>query len=101
MLNDILDISKLEAGQVAIESRPLVLATLLTEAVDMVRSRADDKGLTLTLELDPDLPVSIDGDALRIEQVLMNLLSNAIKFTEQGGCACMPGGSGFGGLARA
>ncbi len=85
VLNDILDISKLEAGQVAIESRPLVLATLLNEAVDMVRSRADDKGLTLTLELDPDLPVSIDGDALRIEQVLMNLLSNAIKFTEQGG----------------
>ena len=69
----------------AIRSRPLVLATLLNEAVDMVRSRADDKGLTLTLELDPDLPVSIDGDALRIEQVLMNLLSNAIKFTEQGG----------------
>ncbi len=84
VLNDILDISKLEAGQVAIESRPLVLSTLLHEAIDMVRSRADDKGLSLVLELSPDLPTSIEGDALRIEQVLLNLMSNAIKFTERG-----------------
>ncbi|HET8693307.1 MAG TPA: ATP-binding protein, partial [Aquabacterium sp.] len=84
VLNDILDISKLEAGQVAIESRPIELQHLLRETADMMLNRAQAKGLSLEVTIERDLPQTIDGDALRIEQVLLNLLSNAVKFTEQG-----------------
>lgn len=84
VLNDVLDISKLEAGQLSIEQQPLALRALLEEALTMVRSRAQAKQLQLTLQVDARVPETIQGDALRIEQVVLNLLSNAIKFTEAG-----------------
>ncbi|HET8869208.1 MAG TPA: ATP-binding protein, partial [Aquabacterium sp.] len=84
VLNDILDISKLEAGQVAVESRPIELRHLLNESVDMMLNRAQAKGLNLDIQIATDVPQIIEGDALRIEQVLLNLLSNAVKFTEDG-----------------
>ncbi len=84
VLNDILDISKLEAGQLTIECQPVSLETLLHETSAMVASRAQAKGLALNVKVEPGTPQSIEGDALRIEQVLLNLLSNAVKFTEKG-----------------
>ncbi len=84
VLNDILDISKLEAGQLTIESRPVNLRHMLDEVSSLVQPRALDKGLKLNVVVSPDLPDALDGDVLRIEQVLLNLLSNAVKFTEAG-----------------
>ena len=84
VLNDVLDISKLEAGQLSIEQQPLALRALLEEALTMVRPRAQAKQLQLTLQVDARVPETIQGDALRMEQVVLNLLSNAIKFTEAG-----------------
>ncbi|MDE2593596.1 MAG: transporter substrate-binding domain-containing protein [Burkholderiales bacterium] len=84
VLNDILDISKLEAGQLTIECQPVSLRSLLNETSAMVVSRAQAKGLALSVMVEPGTPETIEGDALRIEQVLLNLLSNGVKFTEKG-----------------
>lgn len=84
VINDILDFSKIEAGKLRIELQPLRLRELLDRSLATVRERADEKGLSLRLDLDASLPHTFVSDALRLEQVLLNLLSNAVKFTHQG-----------------
>ena len=85
VINDILDFSKIEAGKLVTESRPLQLVAVIEEAVGMVAERAREKGLDLSVNFEAGLPQWYEGDALRIQQVMVNLLSNAVKFTENGG----------------
>lgn len=84
LLNDVLDFSKIEAGMLGIESTPASPGDLAADAVDLLRERADAKGIELALKRSPDLPAACMTDPLRLKQVLVNLLSNAVKFTETG-----------------
>jgi PAS domain S-box-containing protein len=85
IVNDILDLSKIEAGRVRLEFHDFGLRASLHTAVGMHRPRAALKGLALALEVDADVPEVLVGDELRLKQVLGNLVSNAVKFTESGG----------------
>lgn len=84
IINDILDISKIEANKLSLESLDFQLSTLIARQIDMVQTAALDKGLALTTEIDPALSVPLLGDPLRIGQILLNFLGNAVKFTEHG-----------------
>lgn len=84
ILNDILDLSRIEARQIELKLEPFELVELLEQAVELHAANASVKGLELRLRMASDLPVIAVGDAERIAQVLGNLLSNAIKFTDQG-----------------
>lgn len=84
LLNDILDLSKLEAGRFQIEKRPFDLGETLRDVVELMRVRAEDKKLSLKLETDSGLPHIIRSDPVRLRQILINLVGNAIKFTEHG-----------------
>lgn len=84
VLNDILDLSKLEAGRFQFEATDFSPTTLVEGVAAVVHSSAGHKGLTIEVELDPALPASLRGDVARIRQVLLNLASNAVKFTERG-----------------
>lgn len=84
LINDVLDLSKIEAGQMRIKPEPLNLAALLADVVANVTPQAEAKRLALTVNFSPNLP-PVDGDAQRIRQVLTNLLDNAVKFTHSGG----------------
>jgi PAS domain S-box-containing protein len=84
LINDILDLSKVEAGQVELETGLFSLREALERGVVMVRERALKNGVALELELDPGIDL-VEGDERRIRQVVFNLLSNAVKFTPQGG----------------
>lgn len=84
VVNDILDYSKLEAGELQVEKREFFIRDLLAEIVTAFRPLAEGKGLRLDLEIDPGLPASIVSDRHRIRQILFNLASNAIKFTRRG-----------------
>lgn len=84
LLNDILDLSKIESGKLDFEAITFPLAPTITEVVALLRARAAEKRLKLTLDLSPHLPGYVVGDAVRLKQVLLNLTGNAIKFTEHG-----------------
>ena len=84
LINDILDLSKIEAGQTHIAVESIPLAKTVQAWLEPLRPMARDKGLALSVELAPGLPERIDTDPLRLGQVLKNLLSNALKFTESG-----------------
>jgi len=84
LLNDILDLSKIEAGKIDIETTPFALHGMLHTLTDMIRIRAEQKGLLFTYDAAPDLPDIIIGDEQRLRQILLNLLGNAVKFTEHG-----------------
>jgi signal transduction histidine kinase/DNA-binding response OmpR family regulator len=84
LVNDVLDISKIEAGKLELEDVEYELEPLLWSAIEVVTGRARDKGLALSACIDPRLPVALRGDSTRVRQVLLNLLSNALKFTERG-----------------
>lgn len=84
ILNDILDLSKLESGKVKVENQPFKLVATVKDAVSLVASQAGEKGLAFSLHLDPALPAWVAGDSLRLRQILLNLLSNALKFTKEG-----------------
>ena len=84
IINEILDLSKLSAGKLCIESIPFKLVTNVDDALGLVRGSAQKKELRLTVEYDKDLPDWILGDPYRLRQILVNLLGNAIKFTHQG-----------------
>lgn len=88
ILNDILDFSKAEAGQLVLNRTPFCLFELLGNLEVILSVMARNKGLELRLDLDTRLPRVVQGDALRLQQVLLNLAGNAIKFTEQG-CVCV------------
>jgi signal transduction histidine kinase len=84
LINDVLDLSKVEAGQLELEVAPFSLQEALERGVVMVRERAADDGVDLAVALNPDVDV-VEGDERRIRQVIFNLLSNAVKFTPAGG----------------
>lgn len=85
ILNDILDLSQIEADKMALEMRPFALTECIEEAVGLMQTQAAEAGLGLRMEFDEAIPECVEGDALRIRQIVLNLLSNAIKFTESGG----------------
>lgn len=87
ILNDILDLSKVEAGRLDPEVTNFNLAEVVEGVVDLFGARARDKGIGLGLYLDPGLPSTVSGAAGRLRQILLNLVSNAVKFTEKGGVA--------------
>jgi CheY-like chemotaxis protein/CHASE3 domain sensor protein len=85
LINDILDLSKIEAGKLDVRPEEVTLARLCDELGDVFRPVARDKGIELTAAVDAGLPATILTDSTRLLQVLKNLLSNALKFTERGG----------------
>ncbi len=84
LLNDILDLTKIEAGKVTLEPTPFALAGLVADALSLFAPRTRAKGLVIATAFAPDLPEGLRGDAGRIRQMLMNYLSNAVKFTDAG-----------------
>src|SRR5437773_1694667 len=84
LVNDILDLSKVEASQLELERTGFSLNDLLEKVKEMVAIRAHEKGLALVCEIAPNVPNDLVGDPTRLRQVLLNLLGNAIKFTESG-----------------
>ncbi len=87
LIDDILDLSKIEAGKMTVEHTDFQLASVMKDVVDIVRARAEEKGLELTHEMAPGLPLILKGDPLRLQQILLNLGSNAVKFTAHGAVA--------------
>ncbi len=85
VINDILDLSAVEAGKLALEEKPLALRECVESVASLLRWRASEKGISLACEVDADVPAYLRGDAGRIRQILMNLAGNAVKFTESGG----------------
>ncbi len=84
LLNDILDFSKVEAGKLTLDPEPFLLDQLMRDLAVIYSSYAGGKGVELLLDVDPQLPRSLVGDALRLQQILINLGGNAIKFTPEG-----------------
>jgi signal transduction histidine kinase/CheY-like chemotaxis protein len=84
LINDILDLSKVEAGHIELESIEFDLSDLIEKAIEILAMRANEKGLDLACHLSPDVPCALIGDPNRLHQILINLISNAIKFTEKG-----------------
>ncbi|MFK7907835.1 MAG: response regulator, partial [Chitinophagales bacterium] len=84
IINDILDLSKIEAGKMDLEHKPFSIQNALRNVTKMLDFKAKEKGLKLLLEVDENIPNAVLGDVARLGQVLMNLVGNAIKFTEKG-----------------
>ncbi|UTW10071.1 ATP-binding protein [Marinobacterium rhizophilum] len=84
IIDDILDLSKIEAGHLVLESEPFQIAQLVEKTCAMLDAQAAGKGVELTLFTDPALPDQVLGDELRLRQILLNLASNAIKFSAEG-----------------
>ncbi len=84
IINDILDFSKIEAGKLELEHEPFNIRDVIETSLDLLASKAYEKGLEIAYIVEDDVPVAVYGDATRIRQVLVNLLSNAVKFTEYG-----------------
>jgi signal transduction histidine kinase len=84
IINDILDVSKIEAGKLSLEMQDLDLHNLVLDALRGFKISADSKGLNLVCEVDSAVPKVVRGDAGRLRQILINLIGNAIKFTSQG-----------------
>ena len=87
LINDILDYSKIEAGMLELHPLRFVLQECVQGALDLVKNKAWEKQLRLTVELDPSLPHEFVGDDHRLRQIIVNLVSNAVKFTERGSIA--------------
>ena len=85
LLNDILDISKLEAGKLQLETRAVPVAALTRECLELFRAKLLEKGLDASLAIDAAAPDTLTCDPARLRQVLVNLIGNAVKFTDQGG----------------
>ncbi|HLH03563.1 MAG TPA: ATP-binding protein [Bryobacteraceae bacterium] len=84
LLNDLLDLSKIEAGKMELHESEFSIENCLRECVSLLESRARQKSLALNLFVDPALPAAVRGDALRLRQIVLNLVGNAIKFTPSG-----------------
>jgi signal transduction histidine kinase/DNA-binding NarL/FixJ family response regulator len=84
LINDILDLSKIEAGKLELERVAMSPAATVDGATSILRSQFAAKGLALRVEHDPDMPAWIEGDPTRVRQILLNLMSNALKFTDRG-----------------
>ena len=84
IVNDLLDLSKIEAGEMRLESVPFDVAAMMEDIVVNYASAAHAKGIELLTEVDPDVPAEVCGDPLRLRQVISNLINNALKFTNEG-----------------
>lgn len=84
LINDILDLSKIEAQRLDLEYSPFEIRACIETAMDMITPKAGSKEIELAYLIEPDTPVALMGDAIRLRQVLVNLLDNAVKFTEAG-----------------
>ncbi|QDU63365.1 Autoinducer 2 sensor kinase/phosphatase LuxQ [Planctomycetes bacterium Pan216] len=95
IINDLLDLSKIEAGRMDVERIDIDLPELISEIIQLIRVRTLDKGLTLRVVPNTRIPETIWSDPLRLRQILINLLGNAVKFTSEGqitlGISCFPG----------
>jgi GAF domain-containing protein/anti-sigma regulatory factor (Ser/Thr protein kinase) len=100
LINDILDLSKIEAGRMELAPAPFHLPSALDNAVTLVKERASRHGITLQVDVDPELG-EIVGDERKVKQVLLNLLSNAVKFTPEGGRISLKAGRRDGAVAIA
>jgi PAS domain S-box-containing protein len=85
IINDLLDLSQIGAGRLAVDYRPFDPADSLRSVIKMLSLRASTKSLALTYEIDPRVPSVIEGDSVRFRQILTNLIANAVKFTTTGG----------------
>ena len=85
VIGDILDLSKVEAGKVDLETQAFQPSALFEEVITLMKVRSEAKNLQLHLHLPPEMPAWVSGDAGRLRQILINLIGNAIKFTDQGG----------------
>jgi signal transduction histidine kinase/HPt (histidine-containing phosphotransfer) domain-containing protein/DNA-binding NarL/FixJ family response regulator len=99
LINDLLDLSKIEAGRLELHEEPLRLRALLEDRIALLAPRAKEKGLALQLEIADDVPAFVRGDATRLAQALTNLLGNAIKFTPAGSVRLAVARDGAEGLA--
>jgi PAS domain S-box-containing protein len=84
IINDILDVSRIESGRLEMEQIPFSLEGVVARSVTLLSMKARDKGISLEQQIPSDIPDALVGDPLRLEQILVNLLGNAVKFTEQG-----------------
>jgi PAS domain S-box-containing protein len=84
LVNDILDFSKIEAGKMTLEVADVNLRSLICDVTTLTEGLASKKGLTVSVQIDPDVPGEFRGDPIRLRQILFNLVGNAIKFTERG-----------------
>lgn len=91
LINDLLDLSKLDDGSLLLEQMAFDPRQVLEDAIRVMRVRADEKKIGLSLEIAPNLPAQLIGDAHRLNQIITNLLTNAVKFTEQGGVTVKAG----------
>lgn len=87
LLNDVLDLSRIESGKFEIQSRPFDLKEAIEGTLSLFQLQAVDKGLELRVTMDPDLPKVLRGDKDRLRQILVNLVGNALKFTHEGGAS--------------
>jgi PAS domain S-box-containing protein len=94
LINDLLDLGKIESGRMELEHQPFRLDELLAQVGELYRLRAQEKGLRFVLERDPRVPLAVVGDTVRLRQILNNLLSNALKFTAAGEFGLMVGCAG-------
>jgi CheY-like chemotaxis protein len=85
MINDILDLSKIEAGKTELASEPFELPRLLEDIGTMIHVRAESRGISLTVDIAPDTARFVEADAGKLRQILINLLGNSVKFTREGG----------------
>lgn len=85
LINDILDFNKIESGKITLEQIDFDFSELMRNIRQTHRVRAEEKGLLFRVDLGPDLPQMVNGDPMRLSQILNNLISNAVKFTHQGG----------------
>ncbi len=84
IIDDVLDVSKLEADKVVLERGELSVTQVLDTVSTLLATACSDKGLALRFDVEPDVPALVEGDALRLRQVLVNLVTNAVKFTDEG-----------------
>lgn len=84
ILNDVLDLSKIEAGKLDIESIPMSPSAVIDNVCQILKFKAEEKGIRLNYQIEDDVPILIMGDPTRLNQILINLVGNAIKFTEKG-----------------
>ena len=84
VINDVLDFAKVESGKLEVDTHPTAWREVVQHALELLRIRAEEKGLTLMCDIPDDLPDWIQVDGMRLEQILVNLLSNAVKFTQRG-----------------
>jgi len=91
LINELLDLAKIEAGTIEIDPAPFALAGCLEGVADIMRARAEEKGLAFTAEWGADLPATVRADEKRLRQILTNLLDNAIKHTPRGGVSLKVG----------